>query len=613
MCGIIAYIGKKQACQIILDGLRLLQYRGHDSFGLAVCDKNDKIQIAKTVGRLKDLQIITHDSIFEQAHCGIGHVRWATNGAPNYENAHPHASDNHSVVGVHNGIIDNYKDLKIELQRKKYSFYSETDTEVVIKLVDYYKTIYGSSIKAICEMMQRVHGSYALAIMFQDDIDAIWLAKKDSSMFVGEAEDGYLAASDWGTIKAYANVCYIMDNYEIAKLSQNNIVFYNGKGEEVNKERKFFSQTNDIIKKGKFKHFMLKEIYEQPYVVDKIINSFFVDDKTHLKFKDLEDFDLSGIKKITMIGCGSSFYAACLGKCVIEEFAKIPVRVELSSEFLCHNHIYEEGEVVIAISQSGETFDTLAALKLVKDYNIRTLAITNVCNSSIALTADNVIYTKAGPEIAVATTKVFNAQLIICYLLAIKIADVNNVIDKKYYFELVNELKTLPAKIKTILSINNSHHIQRVASKIYNAHDVYFTGRGIDYFIALESSLKMKEVTYIHAEAYAAGELKHGPISLIEKGTIVIGILTQEDLIEKTIMNLSEVRSRGANLIVFSIIKNDKLEEIAEEVIYIPQTTKFFMPSLAIVFMQLLAYWVARKKGTNIDAPRNLAKSITVE
>ena len=618
MCGIVGYVGSEQAAPILLHGLSKLEYRGYDSAGLAVRDGVKNVEIVKAKGRLKVLAEKTNDGKALVGTCGIGHTRWATHGEPSELNAHPHCSDDGNVVAVHNGIIENYQELKEKLLKHGYTFYSATDTEVAVKLIDYYYKKYaGTPVDAINHAMVRIRGSYALAVMFKDYPEEIYAARKDSPMIIGitHGEDGkegaaYLA-SDVPAILNYTRHVYYIGNMEMARVRKGEITFYNLDGEEIEKKMKVIDWDAEAAEKAGFEHFMMKEIHEQPKVVQDTLNSVLKDGRIDLAEVGLAEDEIKDISQIYIVACGSAYHVGMAAQYVIEDMARIPVRVELASEFRYRNPILDPHALAIVISQSGETADSLAALRLCKDHGIRTLAIVNVVGSSIAREADNVFYTLAGPEISVATTKAYSTQMMASYVLAIQFALVREQITEEQYTGYIKELQTLPEKIQRI--IDDKERIQWFASKQANAHDTFFVGRGIDYAISMEGSLKMKEVSYIHSEAYAAGELKHGTISLIEDGTLVIGVLTQPDLYEKTVSNMVECKSRGAYLMGMTTFGNYNIEDTAVFTVYIPKTDPYFATSLAVIPLQLLGYYVSVAKGLDVDKPRNLAKSVTVE
>ena len=613
MCGIVGYIGKEQAAPILLGGLRKLEYRGYDSAGIAVRgDDAEGITIVKAKGRLQRLADKTDDGRAVPGTCGIGHTRWATHGEPSEINAHPHTSDDGNVVGVHNGIIENYQELKDKLLRKGYSFYSETDTEVIVKLVDYYYKKYNiGPVDAIAKTMVRVRGSYALVMMFKDYPGEIWTARKDSPMIIGAQEDASYIASDVPAILKYTHSVYYIDNHEMARVRAGEVTFFNLDGDTVEHELTQIEWDAEAAEKGGYEHFMLKEIHEQPKAVRDTIGYYVAGNKIDLAKAGLTDEFLASLQRLYIIGCGSAYHVALAGKYVIEQLADIPVEIDLASEFRYRNPKLSADSAVVIISQSGETADSLAALRLAKERGIPVISIVNVVGSSIPRESDVCLYTYAGPEISVATTKAYSAQLSVIYLLAIQLAAAKNNIDNKRYEELLGQLTQLPDKIEKALE--DKERIQWFASKYSNAKDIFFIGRGIDYAISMEASLKLKEISYVHSEAYAAGELKHGTISLIEKGTLVVGLLTQNDLYEKTVSNLVETGSRGAYLMGVTSYGHYSIEDTADFCVYVPRTEPYFMTSVAIIPLQLFAYYVSLAKGLNVDKPRNLAKSVTVE
>ena len=612
MCGIVGFIGKHQAAPILLDSLSKLEYRGYDSAGLAVRDDESDIEVVKAKGRLKVLAEKTNDGMAMVGTCGIGHTRWATHGETSETNAHPHKSDDGNVVAVHNGIIENYQELKDKLNKKGYEFYSDTDTEVAVKLIDYYYKKYeGTPVDAINHAMIRIRGSYALAVMFREYPNEIYVARKDSPMILATANGESYIASDVPAILKYARNVYYIGNLEIGRVKAGEITFYNLDGDEIEKESKEIKWDAQAAEKAGYEHFMMKEIHEQPKAVKDTFNSVVKDGVIDLSNVGLTKEDIEAISRIHIVACGSAWHVGMVAQYVIEDMARIPVRVELASEFRYRKPILDKDDLVIIISQSGETADSLAALREAKSMGIKTLGIVNVVGSSIAREADNVFYTLAGPEISVATTKAYSTQLIASYILAIEFAMVRGKITKDQYDGYIDELSKLPDKIQKI--IDDKERLQWFASKQANAKDIFFVGRGIDYAISLEGSLKLKEISYIHSEAYAAGELKHGTISLIEDGTLVIGILTQNALYEKTISNMVECKSRGAYLMGLTTYGNYNIEDNVEFATYIPKSDEHFSASLAVIPLQLLAYYVSVAKGLDVDKPRNLAKSVTVE
>ena len=622
MCGIVGFTGRQQAAPVLLEGLSRLEYRGYDSAGLAVRDGDNLAEVVKATGKLRNLAEKTDNGSALAGTCGIGHTRWATHGAPSVTNAHPHVSGNcirsgsgpveSEVVGVHNGIIENYQELKEKLLRHGYTFYSQTDTEVLVKLVDYYYKKYRMGpIDAITKTMVRVRGSYALEVMFKDYPGEIYVARKDSPMIIGIADGETYVASDVPAILKYTRSVYYIGNRELARLTPGKAVFYDLNGDEVEKEPTEITFSAEAAEKGGFEHFMMKEIHEQPKAIQDTLNSVIRDGQIDLSPVGLTDEEIREVSQLYMVACGSAWHVGMAAQYVFEDLARLPVRVELASEFRYRNLPLDPRGLVVVISQSGETADSLAALREAKARGLRTLAIVNVVGSSIAREADHVFYTLAGPEIAVATTKAYSAQLAACYALAMQFARVRGQLEETAYQEMIAELAALPGKVERVLE--DKERIQWFAAKFANAHDVFFVGRGIDYAVSLEGSLKMKEISYIHSEAYAAGELKHGTISLIEDGTLVIGVLTQSELFEKTVSNMVECKSRGAYLMGLTSCGNYSLEDTANFTVYIPKTDEHFAASLAVIPLQLLGYYLSVARGLDVDKPRNLAKSVTVE
>ena len=608
MCGIVGYIGQRQAAPILLDGLSKLEYRGYDSAGIAVYN-GEKIQMAKAKGRLKVLSELTHDGATLPGTIGIGHTRWATHGAPSDVNSHPHFNESQSIAVVHNGIIENYMKIKKMLEAKGYKFVSETDTEVVAHLLDYYYK--GNALEAITKVMHRVEGSYALGILFAEEPDTLYAVRKDSPLIVGESETGNLIASDVPAVLKYTRDVYFIENEEIAVIKQDSMKFYNVYEEELTKKSTRIEWDVAAAEKGGYEHFMLKEMYEQPKAVADTLNPRLKDGEIVLEELNMTEDEIKAIKKIMIVACGSAYHTGVTAKYILEGLARIPVEVDVASEFRYRNPILEKDTLVLIISQSGETADSLAALRMAKEKGSKVLAIVNVVGSSIAREADSVLYTWAGPEIAVATTKAYSAQLIAHYLLAMKFAQVRGTVSPEELTELISDLKRIPEQIELLLG--NREKIQKFANRYVAAKDVFFIGRGIDYAISLEGSLKLKEISYIHSEAYAAGELKHGTISLIEDGTLVVALLTQEELYKKTVSNVVEVKTRGAVVLSVTNAGNTDIEKNSDYTIYIPKTNKYFTNSLAVVPLQLFAYYISIGRGCDVDKPRNLAKSVTVE
>ena len=622
MCGIVGFTGNRQAAPILLDGLSKLEYRGYDSAGLAVRDGDALAQVVKAKGRLSNLVEKTDNGNALKGTCGIGHTRWATHGEPSQINAHPHVSGNCSrsgsgaveseVVGVHNGIIENYTELKEKLLKHGYTFYSQTDTEVAIKLVDYYYKKYKlGPIDAIAKTMVRIRGSYALELMFRDYPGEIWVARKDSPMIIGIADGETYVASDVPAILKYTRNVYYIGNLEFAKLTPGEAHFYNLDGDEIEKQTTEIKWDAEAAEKAGFEHFMMKEIHEQPKAVQDTLNSVIKDGRIDFEAVGITEDEINGFEQIYIVACGSAWHVGMAAQYVLEDLADISVRVELASEFRYRKMSLNPKALMIVVSQSGETADTLAALRLAKEKGITTMAIVNVVGSSIAREADKVFYTLAGPEISVATTKAYSAQLAAMYCLAVQFAKVRGKITEEQYGYYIAELLTIPEKVQKILE--DKERLQWFAAKYANASDVFFVGRGIDYAVCLEGSLKLKEISYIHSEAYAAGELKHGTISLIEQGTLVIGVLTQDELYEKTISNMLECKSRGAYLMGMTTYGNYEIEDQVNFAVYVPKVDEHFMASLAVIPLQLLGYYVSVAKGLDVDKPRNLAKSVTVE
>ncbi len=608
MCGIVGYVGKRPAAPILLDGLGRLEYRGYDSAGIAICDSGN-IQMKKAKGRLKVLSELTHDGEIFPGRLGIGHTRWATHGEPSDVNAHPHFNADNSIVVVHNGIIENYLKLKKKLTDKGYQFLSDTDTEVIAHLLDYYYN--GNPMQAIIKIMHRMEGSYALGIMFKDHPEELYAVRKDSPLIVGHAKDGCIIASDVPAVLKYTRDVYFIENEEIVCMKQDSMEFFNVDEEPVEKQPVHIEWDVDAAEKGGYEHFMLKEMYEQPKAITDTFSPRLKGNKIVIEELAMSDEEILNIRKIMIVACGSAYHAGVTGKYVLEGMARIPVEVDLASEYRYRNPLIEEGTLTIIISQSGETADSLAALRDSRERGARVLGVVNVVGSSIAREADNVIYTWAGPEIAVATTKAYSCQLIALYLLAMKFAQVRKTITETELEGCIEDLKRIPDQVEMLL--NNKNRIQKFANRYLAARDVFFIGRGIDYAISLEGSLKLKEISYIHSEAYAAGELKHGTISLIEEGTLVAAVLTQENLYKKMISNMVEVRTRGAFVLAVTNEGNHEIRKAADYVVYIPETNRYFTNSLAIIPLQLFAYYISVGKGCDVDKPRNLAKSVTVE
>lgn len=608
MCGIVGYVGQNQAAPILLDGLARLEYRGYDSAGMAVYH-DDEIEIVKAKGRLQILRELTNNGIDLKGTIGIGHTRWATHGEPSVTNSHPHYNKDKSIAVVHNGIIENYQPLRDRLVRKGYRFISDTDTEVIAHMLDNYYN--GDPIETISKIMARMEGSYALGVLFKDHPGEIYAVRKDSPLIVGVSEQGNFIASDIPAILNHTRNVYFIENMEIVKLTKESVMFYNMDKEEIEKELTVVDWDMEAAEKGGYEHFMLKEIYEQPKAVRDTISPRIKDGEIVIDEWHMTDEDVQKLNKIFVVACGSAYHAGVSGKYVLEGIARIPVEVDLASEFRYRDPIIDDNSLVIVISQSGETADSLAALREAQRRGVKVLGIVNVVGSSIAREADSVLYTWAGPEIAVATTKAYSTQLAALYLLAIYLGKKRGKLEQSVYNEMIQELQDLPDKIQSLLG--DKERIQWFASKFAASHDIFFIGRGVDYATCMEGSLKLKEISYIHSEAYAAGELKHGTISLVEDGILVASVLTQPQLYEKTVSNMVEVKARGAYVMALTNSGNYDVEDVANFTVYIPKTNPWFTTSLAVIPLQLFAYYVSLARGLDVDKPRNLAKSVTVE
>lgn len=617
MCGIVGYAGNLQAASILLDGLARLEYRGYDSAGIAVADRSQgqtvdgtgTLEVVKAKGRLKVLCEMTDNGRAVAGTCGIGHTRWATHGEPSVANSHPHCAGDKRVAVVHNGIIENFQEIKDKLLKSGVEFISQTDTEVLAHLLDKYYN--GNPIEAITKMMVRIRGSYALGILFKDRPGEIYAVRKDSPLIAGRSDCGNFIASDVPAILKYTREICFVKNMEILSITKDGIRLYNIDQDELEPEFSRIDWDMEAAEKKGFEHFMLKEIYEQPKAVRDTLNPRIKDKQIVLDELKLADEEICGLKRIQMVACGSAYHVCMSAKYIFEQLARIPVDVDLASELRYRNPVFEDHTLAIVVSQSGETADTLAALREVKSQGLPVMGIVNVVGSSIAREADYVFYTWAGPEIAVATTKAYSAQLAAVYLLAIHFGRVRGNLDDGTYQGMIEKLLLLPDKISRILE--EKERIQWFANKFSHNNDVFFIGRGLDYAASMEGSLKLKEISYIHSEAYAAGELKHGTISLIEDGIWTINIATQGSLFEKLISNMVEVKSRGANILGITSYGNYCMEDTADCTIYVPKTLECFYPSLVVIPLQLLAYYVSLSKGLDVDKPRNLAKSVTVE
>ncbi len=607
MCGIVGYIGQNEAAPVLIQGLKKLEYRGYDSAGIAIY--NQGLQVVKTKGRLADLDAKVNAMGGVKGSMGIGHTRWATHGTPSDANSHPHSSMNGRISVVHNGIIENYLQLKAELQEKGYVFQSETDTEVVAQLFDYYYN--GDMVDTLIQVIGKIRGSYALGILCQDKPDEMLAVRKDSPLLVGIGKDENFIASDIPALLEYTKEYYLLNDNEIVVLKKDGITILDMDKNEIKKDIYHVTWDISAAEKGGYDYFMMKEIMEQPEAIKKTISPRIVDGKIRLDDIKYTEQDMKDINRIHIIACGSAWHAGIVGKYVIEEYARIPVEVDLASEFRYRNPILHKNDVCVIISQSGETADTLAALREAKRQGIRILSIVNVVGSSIARESDDVLYTWAGPEIAVATTKGYSTQISLMYLLALKLGHVRGYVSDDMLQTLVSELEQIPEYMEKLLK--NEAQWKALAKTYAFANDVFLIGRGIDYAVAMEGSLKLKEISYIHSEAYAAGELKHGTISLIEDGTLVIAIATQDALYEKLVSNVKEVKARGAKVVAIAKEGNTEIAEVADTVIYIPKIHDTLTASLNIIPMQILAYYVAVERGCDVDMPRNLAKSVTVE
>lgn len=607
MCGIVGYIGQNEAAPVLIQGLKKLEYRGYDSAGIAVY--NDDIQVVKTKGRLADLDAKVKGMGGVKGSMGIGHTRWATHGAPSDVNSHPHSSMNGRISVVHNGIIENYLQLKAELETKGYVFQSETDTEVIAQLFDCYYN--GDMVDTLIQVIGKVRGSYALGILCQDKPDEMVAVRKDSPLLVGIGEQENFIASDIPALLEYTKEYYLLNDNEIVVLKKDGITILDTNKNEIKKDIYHVDWDISAAEKGGYDYFMMKEIMEQPEAIKKTINPRIVDGDIVLDNIQYTEQDIKDINRIHIIACGSAWHAGIVGKYVIEEYARIPVEVDLASEFRYRNPILHQNDVCIILSQSGETADTLAALREAKRQGIRILSIVNVVGSSIARESDDVLYTWAGPEIAVATTKGYSTQISLMYLLALKFGHVRGYVSDDKLQTLVQALQQIPDQIEKLLQ--NEAQWKALAKTYAFSNDVFILGRGLDYAVAMEGSLKLKEISYIHSEAYAAGELKHGTISLIEDGTLVVAIATQDALYEKLVSNVKEVKARGAKVIAIAKEGNTEIAEVADTVIYIPKVHDAFTASLNIIPMQIFSYYVAVERGCDVDMPRNLAKSVTVE
>lgn len=610
MCGIVGYIGKNEAVPFLLQGLEKLEYRGYDSSGIAVY-ADRKIKLAKKQGRLKVLEDLLASESKISSHLGIGHTRWATHGNPSDINAHPHLSSSGKIALIHNGIIENYMELKEKLISEGFdNFISDTDTEVAVQLLDYFYK--GDMFEAVKKLVNTIEGSFSLGIICADYPDTLFAAKKDSPLIIGVGEgENYIASDIPAVLSKTKNICRLKEK-QIAVIKADNFELFDFNGNPAEKEITVVNWNVTAAEKNNYEHFMMKEIMEQPEVIKATVSPRIKDSGIHLDDVEFSEEYLNNLNKISIVACGSAYHVGCVAKYFIENLLKKPVEVDVASEFRYRSPIVNENTLTIVISQSGETADTLAALREAKSRGSRVLSIVNVVGSSIANESDDVLYTWAGPEIAVATTKAYSTQLSLLYLVALYMAKKSNKISEDLYNEILKDIEKLPSQISSVLELQNK--IETIAKKYYNTEKVFFIGRNLDYAVCMEGSLKLKEISYIHSEAYAAGELKHGTISLIDEDTLVIALATQDKLFDKTVSNIREVKSRGAKILSITNESNaEKISQISDDVIYVPNSCEMTAPSLAVVPLQLLSYHVAKLRGCDIDKPRNLAKSVTVE
>ena len=608
MCGIVGYVGEREAIEVLVNGLSKLEYRGYDSAGVAVIE-DKQIKVKKCKGRLKNLEAKLKEKPL-MGNIGIGHTRWATHGEPSDINSHPHSNETITISVVHNGIIENYAQLKQWLKDKGYKFSSETDTEVIPNLLDYYYA--GDLLDAVIKVTSKLEGSYAIGVMCNNEPDKVVAVRKDSPLIVGVGKDEYFIASDIPAILNYTRDVYYLDDKEFVVLDKKGVNIYSEDREVINKDISHITWSVDAAEKDGYEDFMLKEIHEQPKAIrDTMKSRIVLNNPINLDDIKLTKEDLDKIDRIYIVACGTAYNAGIIGKNVIEKLARISVETDIASEFRYKDPIITKDTLVIVLSQSGETADTLAVLRDSKAKGARTIAVTNVVGSSIAREAHNVLYTWAGPEIAVASTKAYVTQLIILYSIALHLADLRETISNEEIEKIKTEMLLLPDKVQRIL--DNKEKIQKFASKYYNEKDMYFLGRGMDYGVAMEAALKLKEISYIHSEAYAGGELKHGTIALIEKGIVVVALFTQEKLVDKMVSNIQEVLTRGAEVLGVMCEKDSYNKELIESKIIIPDTLDILTPVLSVVPLQLFAYYVSKARGLDVDKPRNLAKSVTVE
>ena len=611
MCGVVGYIGKNDAVPVLINGLSKLEYRGYDSAGVAVYDsKQDKINICKTKGRIQNLQDKLYMSPLN-GKVGIGHTRWATHGVPSDRNAHPHFSDDSKIAVVHNGIIENYMSLKEELEEKGYKFASETDTETVAHLIDYYYKSGMDILDAVFKVLDRIEGSYALGILCRDFPDQLIATRKDSPLVVGLGEGENFIASDMPAILNYTRDVYLIDDNQVAVLTADSVKILDLDKNEVKKDIFKVDWDIEAAEKSGYDHFMLKEIHEQPKVVRDNLNSRLKENGVELDSIKLGEKELRNINRIYIVACGTAYYAGLVGKYLIERVVRIPVNSEVASEFRYKDPLIDDKTLMIVVSQSGETADTIAAMRLAKEKGARTLGIVNAVGSSIARESDDVLYTLAGPEIAVASTKAFTAQVVSMYLITCHIALELGKMSLEEFIKIKDSMEELPSLVNSILTKEPA--LKRFMHKYIGSKNVFYIGRGLDYIVSQEGSLKLKEIAYLHSEPYAAGELKHGPIALIEESTLVIGIVTQEELFDKTVSNIRECKARGAKVLAIAMDGNKEISKYADDVFYIPRTHWMLTPLLANIPQQLFAYYMALGLGNDVDKPRNLAKSVTVE
>lgn len=609
MCGIVGYVGKDKAKEKIINGLKSLEYRGYDSAGIAL-DIDGKIEVRKQVGGISNLEKIIEDSDFDSG-IGIGHTRWATHGAPSTVNAHPHINGDGSIAVVHNGIIENYTEIKEWLIKDfGIEFRSETDTEVIAQLVGVYYD--GDLYKAVTKAVGKMRGAYAIGVMAAAEPDKIVAVRKDAPLIAGIGKGCNFIASDIPALLKYVREIYLVENNETLVVTKDDIVIYDENGKTVDRDVFHVTWDADAAEKGGYEHFMMKEIHEQPKGLEDTLNKRLKeDDSINLDGITMTKDDIDGFNKVYIVACGTAYHAGLIGKSAIEKMARIPVEVDVASEFRYRDPFVDEKTLFIAISQSGETLDTLAALREAKAKGARILSVVNVVGSSVARESDDVFYTWAGPEISVASTKAYTTQLMCMYLIALYMGKVKGTIDEQYYTKVLGELKQIPSKLQKIL--DNKHEIEKLANVFYKRNEVFFIGRGPDSAVAYEGSLKLKEISYINSFAIAAGELKHGTIALIEDDTLVLALATQDALFEKMIANVEEIKARGARVIAIAKEGNTDIEKKADEVIYIPQCMDELTPLLSVVPLQIFAYYVAKNRDCNIDKPKNLAKSVTVE